>query len=293
MGSAVYHVPCPRCGLFAITEDAADDLARGKLTDRQIGTISGFLHENRKYRITRETLPRLLAMRPLTLPEKGSRVLQFIASKWPLSGEDCEIPVTDPVLQVAGWLSGVRETVYIVQFFLAENRNFLLLPDGPRLVNGTQKAIITPEGWEYLDSLTRTPSTSTSVFIAMSFDPALTFLRDDAFYPTLEALGYKGFRVDDPATNDLIDDAIIAGIKRSRFIIADFTGQRNGVYYEAGFAAGLGLTVVRTCHKDEEEKLHFDTSHYPFIFWSQNDLDGLRRSLNDRIVSRVGRSHAS
>src|SRR5262245_20160675 len=91
MGSAVYHVPCPRCGLFGITDDAADDLERHKLTVQQIGTVSGFLRENRKYLITREALPRLLAMRPLTLPEKGSRVLRFIASKWPTSGEYCEV----------------------------------------------------------------------------------------------------------------------------------------------------------------------------------------------------------
>lgn len=37
-----------------------------------------------------------------------------------------------------------------------------------------------------------------------------------------------------------IDDEIIGEIRRSAFIVADFTGHRGGVYFEAGFAMGLG-----------------------------------------------------
>ena len=46
---------------------------------------------------------------------------------------------------------------------------------------------------------------------------------------------------------DKIDDEIIGEIRRSRFLVADFThgdkGARGSVYYEAGFAYGLGLPV--------------------------------------------------
>ena len=175
------------------------------------------------------------------------------------------------------------------QEYLAADRKFLRLPIGTTIVDGIQRAIITGEGWAYLDSLKETSPTSTDVFVAMSFDPDLLFLRDDVFYPVLDPLGYRGFRVDDPATDVVIDDAIIAGIKRSKFIIADFTGQRPGVYYEAGFAAGLGLTVVRSCRDDERAKLHFDVNHYPFLFWSSSDLDDFKGKLTDRIISWVGR----
>jgi hypothetical protein len=33
----------------------------------------------------------------------------------------------------------------------------------------------------------------------------------------------------------------MAEIQKSRFVVADYTGQRNGVYFEVGFAVGLGL----------------------------------------------------
>ena len=48
-----------------------------------------------------------------------------------------------------------------------------------------------------------------------------------------------------------ITDEIMAQIKRSRFVVADYTAQRKSVYFEAGFALGLGLTVIPTCRADE------------------------------------------
>ena len=88
-----------------------------------------------------------------------------------------------------------------------------------------------------------------------------------------------------------IDDEIIAEIRRSRFLVADFTqgqdGARGGVYFEAGFAFGLGIPVIYTCRKDMIEKLAFDTRQYNHIFWECNE--DLRRSLGNRIAATIGR----
>jgi nucleoside 2-deoxyribosyltransferase len=79
----------------------------------------------------------------------------------------------------------------------------------------------------------------------------------------------------------------LAEIRQAQIVVADFTGQRAGVYYEAGFAEGLSIPVIRTCRKDEEEqtKLHFDVNHYPFIFWK--DSEDLRKKLKARILARI------
>ena len=68
-----------------------------------------------------------------------------------------------------------------------------------------------------------------------------------------------------------IDDEIIAQIRSSAFLVADFTGHRGGVYFEAGYAMGRDLPVpVWTCRKDEMAQLHFEyastivlTGHMP------------------------------
>ncbi len=97
-------------------------------------------------------------------------------------------------------------------------------------------------------------------------------------------------RIDQKEHINKIDDEIIAGIKQSRFLVADFThgedGARGGVYYEAGFAHGLGLPVIFTCQKDSVDKLHFDTNHYNHIVWTTPEE--LREKLKNRILAVIG-----
>jgi hypothetical protein len=48
-----------------------------------------------------------------------------------------------------------------------------------------------------------------------------------------------------------VDDEIIAEIRRSRFLVADFTCEpekvRGGVYFETCFAMGLNIPIIWTC----------------------------------------------
>jgi len=78
-----------------------------------------------------------------------------------------------------------------------------------------------------------------------------------------------------------INDAIIAQIKQAKFCISDFTQQKDGVYFEAGYALGRGLPVIYSCHKDDFEKSHFDTKHFPHIIY--NNTEDLKRMLVDKI----------
>jgi hypothetical protein len=68
--------------------------------------------------------------------------------------------------------------------------------------------------------------------------------------------------------------------------VADFTGHRGGVYFEAGFAMGLGLPVFFTCRNTELEKLHFDVRQYNTIDWS--DASDLSSRLQVRIEAVIG-----
>jgi hypothetical protein len=83
-----------------------------------------------------------------------------------------------------------------------------------------------------------------------------------------------------------IDDEIIAQIRRSRFLVADFTGHRAGVYFEAGFALGLNLPVIWSCSRDHIPELHFDIRQFNCIDWSKPDE--LADRLQNRIESVIG-----
>jgi hypothetical protein len=71
-------------------------------------------------------------------------------------------------------------------------------------------------------------------------------------------------------------------------MVADFTGQRGGVYFEAGMMKGLGRNVIWMCKKQEldEGKLHFDIRQYNFIAWESTE--DARAQLLHRIRANEG-----
>jgi nucleoside 2-deoxyribosyltransferase len=81
---------------------------------------------------------------------------------------------------------------------------------------------------------------------------------------------------------------MVIEIRKAQFLVADFTGQKGGVYFEAGFALGLGRPVFWTTHEDEmkNNRIHFDTNHYQHIVWKEpSDLQG---QLSEKIVAILG-----
>lgn len=99
--------------------------------------------------------------------------------------------------------------------------------------------------------------------------------------------GYRAIRIDNVEHTGKINDRIIAEIKESRFLVADFSGQRGGAYFEVGFAMALGLPVIWTCREDEIDKVHFDTRQYNHIVWKTPGE--LHEKLAVRIRATVGR----
>ena len=124
----------------------------------------------------------------------------------------------------------------------------------------------------------------------MWFDRSMDQAYEKGIGPAIEEAGYEPLRIDRREHNGKIDDAIIAGIRRSRFLVADFTqgacGARGGVYYEAGFAHGLNMPVLFTCRQDAIEHVHFDTRQYNQITWETPE--DLRTRLVQRISATIG-----
>lgn len=129
---------------------------------------------------------------------------------------------------------------------------------------------------------------NTVCFVAMSFAKEHAGIFEEAIEPAILESGYEPIRVDKHEYNDKINDKIIAEIRRCKFMVADFTGHKGGVYYEAGFAKGLDRVVIFTCsnEKNERDGLHFDTRDYNHILWESHEQ--LRERLVDRIRATIG-----
>jgi hypothetical protein len=145
---------------------------------------------------------------------------------------------------------------------------------------------ITMEGLVKVISINEAKN-STIVFVAMSFDEDLFDVYEKAIKPALESTGFSPLiiRNEHVPSETTINDAIIAGIKKSKFTIADFTGHKRGVYFEAGFALGRGQKVIYTCRKDEMNDAHFDTRNYQHVVWES--IDDLREKLIDKIEAYI------
>jgi hypothetical protein len=143
---------------------------------------------------------------------------------------------------------------------------------------------LTVEGWEYIDPASAGAGIKGRVFVAMSFDPSLDAVYENGIRPAIETdCHMNAVRIDKVHHNEKICDRILAEIRRCQFVVADFTQQRAGVYFEAGFAMGLGREVIRTCREDDFDNLHFDTRQYPHIKWSSPE--DLRNALTERITA--------
>lgn len=105
----------------------------------------------------------------------------------------------------------------------------------------------------------------------MSFDDTLEETRK-AIKQVILQNDFEPILIDeqDLESSQTINDAIISEIKSCKFCIADFSQQKDGVYFESGFAVGLGKPVIYTCHKDWFDKTHFDTNHFPHLIYENN-----------------------
>lgn len=125
---------------------------------------------------------------------------------------------------------------------------------------------------------------SRTVVVIMSYaGPADVEDAFDSFVQVCEALGYRCERVTEENAGDRILPDILERIERAAFAIVDLTGLRPNVFYELGYADGLGKKVIITAKEGTE--LPFDVKDMPTICWSGQRQ--LRDNLRKRIVSVV------
>jgi hypothetical protein len=124
-------------------------------------------------------------------------------------------------------------------------------------------------------------------FIAMPINKEDAALEDilDAIKEALGRCGVQAERVDEPHSNDRITDRILESIQRAEYVIADLTGARPNVFYEAGYAQSLGKAPIYIAKKGTP--LEFDQKEFPVI--SFESMRGLKDSLEKRIRGLCGR----
>ena len=124
---------------------------------------------------------------------------------------------------------------------------------------------------------------SNQVFIAMWFDKCVDFL-SDYLHSIVKEFKLNPLRIDEKIHNNNINNEIISEIKKSKFLIADLTGNRGGVYYEIGYAHALKIPVIITSDNKNKQDTHFDVKPYNCIFWEEDKLEIFANILREHIA---------
>lgn len=254
--------------------------------------IDQSLRGNDRPEITFGVLADLQSKRPLPVHARADRLLRLLslAARTQQLGRFYRI---EP-----NWCAGLAwsestvhsDVVYLLAY-LQKNGWLESDPLGPGIGLDVRWRV-SVEGHTRVDELQREENAlnSSQAFIAMWFHESTTEACEEGIEPAIMEAGYEPLRIDRKEHINKIDDEILAEIRRSRFLVADFTqgedGARGGVYYEAGFAHGLGIPVIFTCREDAVGTLHFYTNHYNHIVWTT--LEELREKLKNRILAVIG-----
>lgn len=278
-------VRCDFCGEYVLTTHAVLTTPIAPIAEN-LHLLSGLVRHNQiagrpPFAITAAMLSepaefeaKIRSRAPRGISQQGGVLLDYIAARSKSPGD--VVALRDWEDRFTGYCKGNRELRFLLDYLIGRR----LLVRHESQVHRDRYSL-TAAGWDEVEGRAAIASRK-SCFVAMWFNPQM----DDAFangiLPLEKETGFSFVRIDRREFNDKICDQILAEIRRSRFMIADVTGHRRAVYFEAGFAMGLELPVIWTCRKSSAGKIpNFDTRQYNHIVWDTP------ADLRERLLARI------
>ncbi len=316
---------CKRCGLIRLEDEAYEDFAGGRFSREDKSAISITLrHEwERSGRIVGQG-------KALTLLDLENIISQYRPMN-PIDKMDNALINFEKLSKYVGATIELDVMNDYPLYYCQEPKELrsicrLLYQEGLTIskdtLNPQSEFSITAKGYQKLAEIKKPGRDSKQCFVAMWFTTGMNDVYKKAIKPAIEfkeegeeTPRFEAIKIDNVEHIEDINDEIIAQIRRSRFMVCDLTGYRGGVYFEAGFAYGLGLDVIYTCREDwtkestlkdnngkevkilyddigneieiKKEGVHFDLAHRNRIEWSADDLDDFKQKLENRIKAVI------
>jgi hypothetical protein len=294
-GDSVYLDSSRAGGQYSVTGTAVESIK--KLSGKERALLTTWLCNQRRAgvecpKITSDIVDDVKSMRSLSTRERVERVLWYFNKR---------VRVGEVITTYVGdFLPEDRDSAPLAAFSECETNLELeglmrLIVemgwlDSPGGSLAASKFTPTAGGWLKIDDLVTRLPMSSQAFVAMWFHPLMDAAYKDGVEPAIRESGYLPVRIDNKEHINKIDDEIIAEIRRSKFLVADFTCEREkirgGVYFEAGFAMALPIPVIWTRSDASIDDLHFDTRQYNHIVWDSPQT--LHKLLRTRIGAVIG-----
>lgn len=304
----VTNITCDACGRFSSDADfIADNRDPAKIKGiagiRRAIRLWNDEHDGRPFptRLDTDTRAVIAASRPPlpTVMDQMDEVVRLLARYTRAYGARTEPETWDVWGARLGLASGAQANDLIVGG----------CADFVRSDNDSGQAVLSlkPEGWRRARELDAHLSARTTAFVARWFHPRIAEIWESGFARGIRDASLNPVCADGSDRLGQIDDEIVAGIRSARVVVVDLTGDRGGVYFEAGLAEGLGIPVIYTCndawliHADERhhaqsesiepgqppvtwlQRVHFDVNHRNILLWSS--AEDLAVKLTNRLLA--------
>ena len=121
-------------------------------------------------------------------------------------------------------------------------------------------------------------------FVVMQFTDEYNALFKEVIRPVCASYGYEVIRGDDFYTSGQIIEDITRSIRESALIIADVTPDNANVFYEVGYAHGIGKPTILLSDR-KRDKLPFDIAGFRTLFYD-NTISG-KGAVEERLKKHL------
>lgn len=214
------------------------------------------------------------------ISEKIQKILQRVRERTNFFGEDVRLGHIETVIPLA-YAKNKEELIAL--FTLMTEKKVARIG----VIDEQVKIALTANGWELTNESQSKNKESDRGFVAVWFHDSMNENIDAAEQAITES-GFRAICIRDEHFSERIMDKALGEIRRSRFVIVDLTGNRGSVFFEAGFAHGLGIeTIYVYCeeHNGEVTNLEFYVKHYQcYKYKTPSDL---KETLKAAIAARI------
>lgn len=213
---------------------------------------------------------------PKNASDKMDNLLLYFYDKFTYDGEEKNFNYGGEKFLYENYLKNVDE----LEFYIKSLKKIELIEAYFSGYNISVK--LTHKGLNRIVEIENNSVKSNECFIAMAFDKSTEIYRK-AIKKALINNKFKAILIDEEHldSDKTIPDGILNNIRKAKFCIADFTLHRNGVYFESGYALGLGKQVIYTCKEDDFKNAHFDIKQLQHVLY--NTPEELEKKLTDKI----------
>lgn len=290
----IFSIKCQRCGEFSISRDCIQYLdVKEKISKISyvLSSLSRELYETKGEPLQFTTTNLEEYARHYLVPdvnnieEKIKKFLQRLREKTEYFGQEINFKDIETVFPLA-YAKNSEELMALLTLMTEKKLAKIKVISNSDVKS--VKILLSANGWDMTNSTQKENKESNKGFVAVWFDESMNE-NINAIETAIEDCNFKPICIRDEHFSEKIMDKALGEIRKSRFVVVDLTGNRGSVFFEAGFAHGLGVETIYVFREQDGEKEKFPLEFYArhYQCYKYKTAADLREKLKNAISARI------